>query len=254
MPPQLSVVIPAYNEAARIGPYLDEIRSYLAAAYPRDHEVVVVDDGSTDDTADLVHTAAAQWPRLRLVQHAVNRGKGAAVRTGVRESLGRTILFADADGATPIAEERRLSLAMARGAAVAVGSRHIPGPGITRDRNLRRALAGSLFAWTARTLVGVGVKDTQCGFKMFDGAVGRMLFDAGAETGYLFDIEVLALARRWGYEVAEVPVNWSEREGSKVRFVRDSMRMFTGLWRLQSQLRLQPEMRVPDVGEQRRAA
>ncbi len=254
MPPQLSVVIPAYNESARIGPYLDEVRVYLTAAYPRDHEVLVVDDGSADGTADLVRGAAARWPWLRLEQHRANRGKGAAVRTGVLASTGRRILFADADGATPIAEERRLSAAIAAGASVAVGSRHIPGPGVIRERHRRRALAGFLFAGTARTLVGVGVRDTQCGFKMFDGAVGRMLFDAGTERGYLFDIEVLALARRWGYEVAEVPVNWSEREGSKVRFFRDSLRMFAGLWRLRSQLRLQPAMRVPEVAEERRAA
>ena len=253
MPPQLSVVIPAYNEAARIGPYLDEVCAYLSESYPRDHEVVVVDDGSEDGTANLVRAIAARWAWLRLVQLPVNRGKGAAVRTGVLESGGRRILFADADGATPIAEERRLSLAVARGAAVAVGSRQIPGPGVARQRHRRRALAGSFFAWTARTLVGVGVKDTQCGFKMFDGPVGRMLFSAGVEDGYLFDIEVLALAQRWGYAVAEVPVNWSERNGSKVRFVRDSVRMFAGLWRLRSQIRRQAATPTP-AAKDRKAA
>lgn len=233
----LTVVIPAYNEAERIGPYLAEVRAHLDATYPTGYEVLVVDDGSRDDTAPLVSRLAAGWPELQLLRHVTNKGKGAAVRTGVLESSGRRVLFADADGATPIAEERKLAVALGRGAAVAAGSRYVPGPGVTRDRNLRRALMGGLFAWAARTLTGVTVRDTQCGFKMFDGTAGRELFAAGWETGYLFDVEVLALAERFGYLVAEVPINWSERPGSKVRLVRDSVRMLRDLWRLRGRLR-----------------
>ncbi|MBX9627869.1 MAG: glycosyltransferase, partial [Gemmataceae bacterium] len=131
-PPELSVVLPAYNEAARLGPYLREVRAYLDAAYPGAHEVLVVDDGSTDRTADLVRGFAAGWPALRLLGYGANRGKGAAVRTGILASAGRRVLFADADGATPIAEERRLAAALDRGAAVAAGSRAVPGPGVVR--------------------------------------------------------------------------------------------------------------------------
>jgi len=236
MRPQLSVVIPAFNETARLGPYLADIRAHLDAAYPANYEVLVIDDGSTDDTAGLVRRASASWPQLKLLQHTINQGKGAAVRTGVLAAAGRRVLFADADGATPIVEEWRLSAAIAKGAAVAVASRYVPGPGVARERNLRRAVAGTVFRWAARLLVGVGVKDTQCGFKMFEADAGRTLFATGAETGYLFDIEVLALAERWGYPVAEVAVNWHEQPGSKVRFVRDSVRMFAGLWRLRRRL------------------
>ncbi|MDB5309506.1 MAG: glycosyl transferase [Gemmataceae bacterium] len=243
--PQLSVVIPAFNEAGRLGAYLAEVRAYLDAAYPGDYEVLVVDDGSADDTAGLVRRAAAGWPRLRLVRHAANRGKGAAVRTGVLAAAGRRVLFADADGATPIAEERRLTAAVAAGAAVAVGSRYAPGPGVTRERNLRRAVAGAVFRWAARRLIGAGVRDTQCGFKMFEAAAGRALFATGVETGYLFDLEALVLAKRFGYPVAEVAVNWAEQPGSKVRVFRDGWRMLGGLWRLRDRVRGLPAPPTP---------
>jgi dolichyl-phosphate beta-glucosyltransferase len=237
MSPQLAVVIPAYNEAGRIGPYLAEVRGHLDAAYPGGYEVIVVDDGSADATAELVLGAAAGWPQLRLFRLDANAGKGAAVRAGVGDATARRVLFADADGATPIAEEWRLSAALARGAAVAAGSRYAPGPGVTRTRLPRRALVGAAFRLAARTLVGVRVVDTQCGFKMFTADAARTLFGAGRETGYLFDLELLALAERFGLPVAEVPISWSEKPGSKVRFVRDGLRMFTGLWRLRRQLR-----------------
>lgn len=254
MPPALSVVIPAYNEAARVGPYLDAVRNHLDAAYPADYEVVVVDDGSADDTAGLVRRAAARWPQLRLVGHPANRGKGAAVRTGVFAAAGRRVLFADADGATPITEEWRLSAAVANGAAVAIGSRYTPGPGVSRSRNVRRAAAGSAFRFAARSLVGVGVADTQCGFKMFTADAARALFTAGGETGYLFDVELLALAERFGYGVSEVAINWSEQPGSKVRIVRDSLRMFAGLWRLRRQMRTVTAPAVATAAAGRKAA
>jgi dolichyl-phosphate beta-glucosyltransferase len=233
---QFSLVIPAFNEADRLPPYLAEVRGYLDPAYRRRYEVVVVDDGSTDHTAGAVRRAALRWPQLRLVEHPRNRGKGAAVRTGVLEARGRRVLFADADGATPIAEEAKLAAALDSGAAVAVGSRTAAGPGVRRDRHLRRLVAGGLFAFAARRVLGLGVRDTQCGFKMFDRPAARALFRLCRETGYLFDLEVLALAARMGLAVAEVPVSWAERPGSKVRFVRDGVTMVRGLWALRRRL------------------
>lgn len=248
MPPQLSVVIPAYNEADRLGPYLADIRTHLGATYPADYEVLVVDDGSRDGTAVLVERAMRGWRELRLLRHPGNRGKGAAVRTGVLASAGRRVLFADADGATPISEEWKLATALDRGAVVAAGSRAVAGPGVRRERNLRRAVASGVFGWAVRTCVGVGVRDTQCGFKMFDGAAGRDLFETGRETGYLFDVELFALAARAGYPVAEVPITWSEQPGSKVRLVRDSLRMLRDLWHLRGRLRALPAIAAPAPG------
>jgi len=249
--PQLSVVIPAFNEAARIGPYLAAIRDYLDSTYPHETEVLVVDDGSRDGTANLVERIADGWPALRLIRHELNRGKGAAIRTGVLAACGRRILFADADGATPIEEERRLAIALANGAAVAAASRYLPDVGVSRERNLRRGTAGVVFRWLAKRLVGVGVQDTQCGFKMFEADAAKTLFEASSETGYLLDLEVLALAKRFGFPVAEVAVNWSEKPGSKVRIVRDSVRMFAGLWRLRRRVRTVP---APDRVVEARAA
>jgi dolichyl-phosphate beta-glucosyltransferase len=254
MAPALSVVIPAFNEQDRLGPYLAEVRAYLDSIRPAAYEVIVVDDGSRDDTAGLVARIRASWPQLRLLRHPANRGKGQAVRTGVRSSAGRRVLFADADGATPIAEEAKLSAALARGAVVAAGSRYLPGPGVIRDRNWRRAVAGGLFARVARAAVGVTVSDTQCGFKMFDGPLGRELFAASRETGYLLDVELLALANRRGYPVDEVAVNWCERPGSKVRLVRDSLKMLCDLWRLRGRLRALPAILAPSARELTRAA
>lgn len=249
--PQLSIVIPAFNEAARIGPYLEQIQKYLAVEYPLDAEVLVVDDGSTDRTADLVSELGASWPALRLIRLDRNRGKGAAVRTGVLAASGRRILFADADGATPIAEEKKLARAVAEGAAVVAASRCIEGDGIVRDRNFRREAAGLVFRTATALLVGVGVRDTQCGFKMFDAEAAKRLFGQAREDGYLFDIEVLALARRSGLTIDEVAVSWSEIAGSKVRLVRDSLRMFAGLWRLRRRMTQLP---ILAPAKKRRAA
>jgi dolichyl-phosphate beta-glucosyltransferase len=252
MTPALSVVIPALNEQDRLGPYLSEIRDYLDAVYSAAYEVIVVDDGSRDDTAGLVARTRANWRELRLLRHPANLGKGRAVRTGVRATTGRRVLFADADGATPIAEEAKLSAALDGGAVVAAGSRYVSGPGVVRDRIWRRALAGGLFARAARAAVGASVADTQCGFKMFDGPLGRDLFATTRESGYLLDVELLALAARAGYSVAEVAVSWSERSGSKVCLIRDSACMLRDLWRLRRRLREMPsEQAEPAI---RRAA
>lgn len=254
MSPALSVVIPAFNEQDRLGPFLADVREYLSGRHPSSHEVFVVDDGSRDGTAGLVEAAADGWPELRLLRHPVNRGKGAAVRTGVLASTGRRVLFADADGATPIGEEWKLATALDRGAVVAAGSRYMAGPGVTRERHWRRAIMGGLFARTTRAAVGTTVSDTQCGFKMLDGPTARVLFAAGQETGYLFDVEVLALAARAGYPMAEVAVNWTEQPGSKVRLVRDSLKMLRDLWRLRGRLHTMPVPVPVPAGEERKAA
>ena len=236
----LSLVIPALDEARRLPPYLQSVRAYLDGSFRQPYEVIVVDDGSRDDTAMIVEHLAAEWPQLRLLRHSKNEGKGAAVRTGVLAASGEFVLFADADGATPIEEHARLAAAIAADhdygymvpADVAVGSRLAADPAVRRSRRWYRGLTGKLFAFVARRVLRIPVLDTQCGFKMFRAAAGRRLFTALTETRYLFDLELLVLARRFGLRVVEVPIRWHEVPGGHLRPLRELPRIIAGLWRL----------------------
>jgi dolichyl-phosphate beta-glucosyltransferase len=149
---------------------------------------------------------------------------------------GSLLLFADADGATPIEEERRLSAAIEAGADVAVGSRLLAAEGLVRHRTWGRSLIGSSFASVARAAIGLPVRDTQCGFKMFRPDAGKRIFADIQETGYLFDIELLFRARQLGYRVVEVPINWSDVPGSRLKISREFWRIGAGLWRLRRRL------------------
>ena len=234
---EVSVVIPAYNESARLPTYLGEVRSYLTSVFGARYEVIIVDDGSRDGTAHLLEAWGADWPQLRALRHPTNRGKGAAVRTGVLAARGEVILFADADGSTPIGEEVKLRTELAAGADLAVGSRLLPSAGTVVSRPLHRGLAGRLFALLAWAVLRLPVRDTQCGFKMFRREAGRRLFLACDEPGYLFDLHILALARRYRLRTAEVAVHWEDRPGSKVDLLRDPWRMLLGLVTLRARIR-----------------
>jgi dolichyl-phosphate beta-glucosyltransferase len=232
-----SLIIPAYNEAERLPPYLASVQAYLTATFPDAHEVLVVDDGSTDGTREHVTEVGTKWPALRLVCHAVNQGKGAAVRTGMLAACGEIRLFADADGATPIAEEGRLRAALAAGADVAVASRFAQAAGVTRRRDRFRGIVGWVFKTFVHCLLPTPVRDTQCGFKMFRHAAAERLFAMSLEDGYVFDLELLVLARQLGYRVAEVGVNWSEIPGSKLHMAHEWRKILAGVWRIRRRLR-----------------
>lgn len=234
----LSLIIPAYNEAERLPKHLREIQAYLDRTYGDRYEVIVVDDGSEDDLPAVLESASESWPQLRSIHLPQNQGKGAAVRAGMLAAAGDRLLFSDADGATPIGEERRLTAAMEQGADVAVGSRLLPAADIPRRRGLLRGLAGRLFAAVARRSLGLPVRDTQCGFKMFRREAARSLFEAAIEDRYLFDLEILALAVRQGLRIAEIPVEWNEVPGGRFRPLRELPRALGGLWRLRRRLRL----------------
>lgn len=236
----LSVVVPAFNESGRLPPYLQSMRTYFSTWMVAAYEVIVIDDGGSDRLGDLLEAARVDWPQLRWIRHARNEGKGAAVRTGVLAATGAHVLFADADGATPIEEEWRLREAVESGADVAIGSRLVPGSGIRRQRTWSRAALGRAFALLTRTLFHLRVRDTQCGFKMFRRDCARKLFSLSQETGYVFDIEVLALAEHFGYHVAEVPVHWSEKSGSRMNLSRDARAILSGLQRVRQRLRRLP--------------
>jgi dolichyl-phosphate beta-glucosyltransferase len=217
---QWSVIIPAFNEANRLPRYLREVVGYFDG---RDeaYEVLVVDDGSTDDTAARVREEWAGYPAVNLLSLRNNRGKGAAVRAGMRRATGALRLMADADGATSIAEVKRLEAAVQEGADLAVASRAIPDPSVLVRARVHRRLFGRLFMAAVRALGVRQVVDTQCGFKLFRGPVADELFGALCTDGFGFDVELVLRAERFGYRIAEVPVNWTDQPGSKVGVFRD---------------------------------
>ena len=230
-PPDLSIVIPAYNEQGRLEPTLRAYLGYFRDCR-RNVEAIVVDDGSTDDTTLLVERLAGEFAELRLIRLAENQGKGYAVRSGIVNARGDRILFADADGATPIEEIERLDAALDAGADVAIGSRAIASEAVHVRSRLHRRLIGRAFHLLVR-LTGVsGISDTQCGFKLFRGAVAHVLFSRMRTTGFSFDVEVLMMARLCGYRIAEIPVNWMHQPGSRVNLVADSVRMAADLVRI----------------------
>ena len=233
----LSLILPAYNESRRLPPYLETIRHYLDAQYRNCYEVIVVDDGGSDHLLETLTRTCGDWPQFKFIRHPRNLGKGAAVRTGVQAARGDRILFADADGATPIDEERRLSVALAAGAELAVGSRLTADSQVVRRRTWGRAVLGRAFAAVARRMFSLSVRDTQCGFKMFRRGPAERLFALSQENGYLFDIEILALAQQLGYRIAEVPINWADRPGSRLHLWKDAGMILTGLQRVRRRLK-----------------
>ncbi|MEU7578625.1 dolichyl-phosphate beta-glucosyltransferase [Streptomyces sp. NPDC041068] len=213
----LSVVVPAYNEERRLGPSLAAICDYLDATERGEWEVIVVDDGSTDRTAEIAAEASAADPRVQLVSGEHNRGKGHALRLGVLASYGRRVLVTDADLAAPIEELDVLDKALTEGHAAAIGSRARPGASIGRHQHRLRELLGRTGNFLIRSVAVPGIRDTQCGFKLFDGDRAREAFAESRLHGWGIDVEILQYFRRAGWPVSEVPVRWSHQEGSKVR-------------------------------------
>ena len=229
--PELSIIIPAYNEEARLGPQLPAILAYLRAHYPA-FELLVVDDGSTDRTAAVVQAALAAEPRARLISYQPNRGKGYAIRTGVSASRGRQVIFLDADLSTPLEEIPR-ALAELQTADIVVGSRGLPDSDIRVRPPLYRRLASAIFDTVKHLLVGLWhISDTQCGFKAFRGEIARPLFALGQVDRFMFDVEILYLAERARLRLKEMPVRWADAPGSKVRFWEGIVNMIRDLWRI----------------------
>lgn len=230
--PEISLVIPAYNEAARLPLFLDSALAWLWQC-GLSFEVIVVDDGSSDATAEAVRQRAQ--PGLRLLCHAANSGKGAAVRTGMLAARGALRLFADADGATAMAELPALLQAVKQGAHIAIASRE--GGGKRVQVSGMRKFLGRWFNRVIRLGSIRGLRDTQCGFKLFATEAAWGLFGLSQENGYAFDVEVLFLAQRKNMAIAEVPVNWTEMPGSKVSVWRDGMKMLRAVRRIKRRWR-----------------
>jgi glycosyltransferase involved in cell wall biosynthesis len=223
--PFLSIVIPAYNEAQRIGSTLKDVRRF-AESKPFPMELIVVDDGSTDRTCEVV----AQFSDVRLLRNARNRGKGFTVRHGVLEARGRFVLFADADLSSPIQEADRLLTALeSTGADAAVGSRALQRELIGIHQPWCREFAGRCFNVLVRLFTGLKLRDTQCGFKLFRRETTRRAFELQRAEGFGFDPELLFLIDHLGGKLVEVPVRWNDNPATKVRFLRDATRMFLDL-------------------------
>ena len=216
---RLSVIIPAFNEARRLPVYLDEVVGFLEGR-GEPYEVIVVDDGSSDGTGALVQRVARRQPAVRLLPLGRNRGKGAAVRAGMLAAAGSRRLFTDADGATPIAELKRLEPALASGADIAIGSRVLVDAAVAVHTRPHRVAAGRVFNWLVARLGVRGVADSQCGFKLFTARAAEALFGALETVGFAFDVELLLRAQAAGFRIVEIPVNWADQEGSKVGVLR----------------------------------
>jgi dolichyl-phosphate beta-glucosyltransferase len=223
----LSVVIPAYNEAERIHRSLTIVCEW-AKARPQEVEVIVVDDGSTDSTVDVV---GAFLPHVRLIRNGTNRGKGYSVAHGVRESRGESVLFSDADLSTPITEYELLAKALVN-ADIAIGSRGMKQSNIERRQPFYRQSMGRTFNRIVQLLTLRGIQDTQCGFKLFRGDIARQLFSEITISGFAFDVEVLYLAQQKGFRVVEVPVTWVNDERTHVHAIYDSYRMLRDVIRI----------------------
>lgn len=226
----LSVIIPAYNEERRLPPTLIDIIDFFdrkAISY----EVLVIDDGSTDSTTEVVRKFERVRNQVRLIQLPKNYGKGHAVRLGVLNSRGSRIMFADADGATPIQEFERLESALSAGADIAIGSRALASTDTKVATSIHRRFLGRVFNKCVNLILLPTIADTQCGFKMFTRKTAMFLFKRQRADRFSFDVELLYMAHKANLKIKEVPINWTNVPGSKVNLVRDSLAMFRDVFR-----------------------
>ena len=223
-------MVPAFNEATRIGNSLKKIDDFMQSS-SLSYEVIVVDDGSTDDTPAVVRQSKLKG--LRFIQNPQNQGKGFTVRNGVLASIGNYVLFTDADLSAPIEElPKLLNIAMTENADVVIGSRAIDRAYIEKHQSRSRELGGIAFNLMVRSILGLRLHDTQCGFKLFHRQNSRPIFERQTTAGFGFDPELLFLAKRQGLKIREVPVRWSHAEGSKVHFLKHATVMFLDLVRI----------------------
>jgi dolichyl-phosphate beta-glucosyltransferase len=222
--PQYSIVIPAYNEAARIPATLEAVATCVRAR-GWSAEIVVVDDGSRDRTADVVRAFAAAHPEVRLLQNPGNHGKGYSVRNGLLRSLGEVVMFTDADLSAPIEEADRLFAAIARGADIAIGSRWLERSRQTIRQPLYRRFFGRCFNAVTRAIMGLPFADTQCGFKAFTRAAAQTVCQLQTIDRWGFDPEILFIALKRGYRIEEVPVSWAHDERTRISYLKDGVRM-----------------------------
>jgi len=248
MTPEISIVIPAFNEAMRLPATLDRVERYLATINVA-AEVIVVDDGSRDATVQVVRERAARWPQLSLIVAERNGGKGGAVRLGMAAAHGRYRIFTDADLSVPIDDMEKLLRPLRSGAGVAIASRGLRDSQVELHQPWYRETMGKIFNRLVRIFVLGGLNDTQCGFKAFTAEVAERVFQQLQTRGFGFDVEVLYRAQQAGYKIVEVPTRWINSPQSRVHPIRDSTMMFLELLAIPGRVRKHP---TPGVKDDRR--
>ena len=225
----LSIIIPAYNEANRIENTLKTVRNYLAKVNWKT-EVIVVNDGSQDGTTARVTHCMEEWKSLLLIENSENCGKGFSVKKGILHASGKVVLFTDADLSTPVEEIPKLIEPIFRNESdLTFGSRALDRSLIGVHQSKAREFSGRIFNWLVQILIGLPFKDTQCGFKAFRHQAIIPFIGQQRISGFGFDPEILFLAKINGLRLQEIPIRWSHHEGTKVRFLQDSLKMFLGL-------------------------
>ena len=219
-----SLIIPAYNESDRIRPTLDRILEHIEEQHWQ-AEVLVVNDGSEDNTAEIVKDYGRTHPQVQLIDNGRNRGKGFSVRNGMLHATGDVCLLSDADLSSPITESPKLFDAIAQGADIAIGSRWLRAELQTERQPLYRQLFGRIFNLLLRIVLGLNFKDTQCGFKAFRRDAAQQIFALQKIERWGFDPEILFLARQFGFRVVEIPVLWAHSAGTRLHPFRDGMLM-----------------------------
>jgi dolichyl-phosphate beta-glucosyltransferase len=229
--PIYSIIIPAYNESARIGSALIQV---LRCVHERNWpaEILVVNDGSVDDTAAVVQRFAAAHPQVRLIENSENRGKGYSVRNGVLNASGDIVMFTDADLSSPIEEAELLFAALRSGADIAIGSRWLERQRQTTQQPLYRQFFGRCFNGVTRLVMGLPYADTQCGFKAFRRPAAQTIFQLQRIERWGFDPELLFIALKRGYTIREVPVTWGHDERSRISYLKDGWKMLEEIVRI----------------------
>lgn len=226
--PDLSIVLPMYNEARRLASSMPGLIQYFSQQ-PYSHEYIIVDDGSSDGTPNLAREYFGSSENVRLIESRPNRGKGHAVKVGMLAARGKIILFSDADLSTPPAEVEKFRPWFDKGFQIVIGSRKMRGANITHHQPLWRESLGKVFTWLTNRIATNGLSDITCGFKAFTYEAAQGLFAKSVIDDWSFDAEVLFVAQRLGYRIKEVPVTWHDIPGTKVRLWKDAFRSITGL-------------------------
>ena len=231
--PNISIIIPAYNEEKRLGRTLEHVLACVREQH-WNAEVLVVDDGSTDRTVDVVQQWTGAFPELFLIENGGNRGRGYSVRNGLLQASGEIVMFTDADLSSPIEEAERLFETIANGADVAIGSRWLDRQKQTKHQPLYRRFFGRCYNWLTRTVMGLPYKDTQCGFKAFRREAAQAIFRLQTIERWGFDPEILFIAQKLGFRIVEVPVTWGHDERSRISYLRDGTHMLREMVEIRS--------------------